>query len=78
MEEGLLEPEGRPFWPHLSVARVRGRVDLGRLPPLPPAGTERMFAVRVALYRSELRTQGSHYRSLAAIDLPPQAADEVI
>jgi len=78
IEAGLYEPERRPFWPHLSVARVRGRVDLGRLPPLPREATERLFAVRVALYRSELRTQGALYRSLAAIDLPPQAADEVI
>jgi 2'-5' RNA ligase len=78
VEEGLLAPEGRPFWPHLSVGRVRGRVDLGRLPPLPRAATEHLFAVRVALYRSELRTQGSHYESLAAIDLPPPAANEVI
>lgn len=77
-EAGLYEPERRAFWPHLSVARVRGRVDLGRLPPLPPEATERLFAVRLALYRSELRTQGSRYRTLAAIDLPPQAADEVI
>lgn len=77
-EAGLFEPETRLYWPHLSIARLRGRAALGRLPPLIPEGLGTANAVRVALYRSQLRTQGARYRSLAAIDLPQKAADEVI
>jgi len=66
----------RPFRPHLSVARVRGDPRGGRvreavagLPPL--AGPGHTFdAVRVALYRSQLRSQGARYSVLADVDLP--------
>ncbi len=74
----LHEPEGRPFWPHLTVARVRpeGR---GSKRPMrvaePPAalpetvGRTRVRAVRVALYRSELKPQGAKYTPLAHVEL---------
>jgi RNA 2',3'-cyclic 3'-phosphodiesterase len=77
--ERLHEPEGRPFWPHLTVARVRPE---GRGPKRPrpvddPPGSlpeevrERTFdSVRVSLYRSELRPQGAQYTPLAHVDLP--------
>ena len=83
---GLIAPDRRPFRPHLSVARIRGdppgrrraREVLTGLPPLaepsaPPAstGTGHTFdAVRVALYRSELRSQGARYSVLADVELP--------
>jgi 2'-5' RNA ligase len=73
----LYEPEKRPFWPHVTVARVRperrgsrkpARVDVppGRLPDhlLEPFG-----AVRLRLYRSILRPQGAEYVPLASTDL---------
>ncbi len=79
------EPEKRGFWPHVTVARVRserlapqpgerrgkGRPRrVKRAPsPLPPALTEPFGAVRVALYRSNLRPQGAEYVSLAGVDL---------
>jgi 2'-5' RNA ligase len=75
---GLLEPPERPFWPHLSVARVRrgtldgraGRAEIAGLPP-PPAEAIRGFdAVRVALYRSELRPNGASYTPMADVYLP--------
>jgi 2'-5' RNA ligase len=80
--EGLYEPEKRPFWPHLTVARVRpegrGRDskrprEVGRRPvPLPEADWRtHVRAVRVALYRSELKPQGAHYTPLAHVDLSP-------
>ena len=84
---GAHEPEDRPFWPHVSVLRVRGGALKGaagrslvqQLPPLPDAATEPFGAVRVALYRSQLRSQGACYSALADVDLPPdEAADEVI
>jgi 2'-5' RNA ligase len=78
--ERLHEPEKRPFWPHLTVARVRpeGRgskrpMRVSELPgPLPERTRERTFAsVRVSLYRSELKPQGAHYTPLAHVDLSP-------
>ena len=38
--------------------------------PLPAALTEPFGAVRVALYRSDLKPQGAEYVSLAGVDLP--------
>lgn len=90
--ERLYEPEKRPFWPHLTVARVRSE----RRPPakgqrrgrgrpkrvekrpgaIPKALTEPFGAVRVALYRSNLKPQGAEYVRLGGVDLPsPEARD---
>ena len=74
----LYEPEKRPFWPHLTMAKVRPergtrkprRVE--RAPgELPPALVHTFDSVRVALYRSNLRPEGAQYVSLASLDLPP-------
>jgi RNA 2',3'-cyclic 3'-phosphodiesterase len=74
----LYEPEKRPFWPHLTVAKVRPergtrrsrRVE--RQPgELPQALVHTFGSVRVALYRSNLRPEGAQYVSLASLDLPP-------
>jgi RNA 2',3'-cyclic 3'-phosphodiesterase len=84
--ERFYEPEKRPFWPHLTVARVRSE----RLPPakgqrrgrgrpkrvdkrpgaLPDALTDPFGGVRVALYRSNLKPQGAEYVRLGGVDLP--------
>lgn len=84
--EGFYEPEKRGFWPHVTVARVRSerlapdpgqRRGKGRprrvkdLPaPLPKRLTKPFGAVRVALYRSNLRPQGAEYVRLGGVDLP--------
>ena len=77
--ERLHESEKRPFWPHLTVARVRpeGRGSKRPRPVDHPPGSlpegmrERTFdSVRVSLYRSELRPQGAQYTPLAHVDLP--------
>jgi RNA 2',3'-cyclic 3'-phosphodiesterase len=83
---GLYEPERRPFWSHVTIARVRserspaggGRRRRGRPmrtsaspPPLPQRLSEPFGAVRVTVYRSILRAQGATYASLASTDLPP-------
>ena len=68
---GLYEPERRAFWPHVTVFRARRRAGRIRAPEPAPAGlTEPFGAVRVALYRSNLRPQGASYSRLAAIQLP--------
>jgi len=75
---GLYRPEKRPFWPHLTVARVRpeerGSKRPARVgaPPedLPAALLEPFRAVRLALYRSHLRPSGAEYVSLANVELP--------
>jgi 2'-5' RNA ligase len=82
----LYEPEKRSFWPHVTVARVRSeRLPPGRgerrgrgrprrviKPPsrLPQALTEPFGAVRIALYRSNLKPQGAEYVRLHGVDLP--------
>jgi 2'-5' RNA ligase len=72
------EPEKRPFWPHLTVARVRpekrgakkpARV-LNPLGPLPEGLLKPFFCRRVRLYRSHLRPQGAEYVPLAELELP--------
>jgi 2'-5' RNA ligase len=84
--ERFYEPEKRGFWPHVTVARVRserlapergerrgkGRPRRVKRPPapLPAALTEPFDAVRIALYRSDLKPQGAEYVPLAGVDLP--------
>ena len=88
-EARLYKPEKRPFWPHVTVARVRSertapkkgeRKGKGRPrrvadPPgaLPATLTEQTFAVRLRLYRSNLKPTGAEYEALAGLDLPPAA-----
>jgi len=85
--ERFYEPEKRPFWPHVTAARVRperGAKDgSGRRRRAAPRAVERapgrlpasllepFFGVRVRLYRSHLRRAGAEYASLADFDLPP-------
>jgi RNA 2',3'-cyclic 3'-phosphodiesterase len=66
VEARLYEPEKRPFWPHVTVARVR-REERGSKRP----GLLRPFGgVRMTLYRSELQPQGAQYTPLAQVELP--------
>ena len=60
-------PEKRPFWPHMTLARVKrgrhaGTLEAANLPGAFEAG-------RVTLYRSTLRPQGAVYDALAQLDL---------
>jgi RNA 2',3'-cyclic 3'-phosphodiesterase len=82
----LYEPERRPFWSHVTIARVRperapagsGRRRRARPmrtsappPPLPERLLEPFGSVRLTTYRSILRAQGAAYVPLASTDLPP-------
>jgi RNA 2',3'-cyclic 3'-phosphodiesterase len=72
---GWYTPEKRPFWPHLTLARVK-RAER-RVPPLPdepPPPREPFEAPVVTLYRSTLRPQGALYEPLART-LPVDAGD---
>ena len=77
--EQVYKPEKRPFWPHLTVARVRPEGKGSKRPrrvesppgPLPEGVRERTFdSVRISLYLSQLRPQGAQYTPLAHVDLP--------
>jgi 2'-5' RNA ligase len=78
LADRLYEPEKRPFWPHLTLARVRpeGRgsrrpMRVEKAPGLLPATlSEPFYGVRMTLYRSELKPQGARYVPLAQIELP--------
>jgi 2'-5' RNA ligase len=79
VEGRFYEPEKRPFWPHLTVARVKPEKRGGRKPalverapgPLPEQLFRPFSALRLTLYRSHLRPQGAEYIPLAAKDLKP-------
>jgi 2'-5' RNA ligase len=69
--------ERRRYRPHLSVARVRGHPSrrgaeaaVAGLASFGGPGGHTFDAVRVALYRSELRSQGARYSLLADVELP--------
>ena len=76
--EGFYEPEKRPFWPHVTVARVRPEARGSKRPAvvsdppamLPEGLSEAFLAVRMALYRSVLKPTGAEYVPLAQVELP--------
>jgi 2'-5' RNA ligase len=84
--ERVYEREERPFWPHVTIARVRAEGRGSRRPmrvevPSGPAPTERtgwFDGVRISLYRSELQSRGARYVPLAQVELPTTGGSEVI
>ena len=65
---GWYEPETRPFWPHITVARVRANERPPRVAADPPPVAS--FAARdVVLYRSKLGRGGAEYQALARLRL---------
>ncbi len=78
VEAGLYQPEKRPFWPHVTVARVRPEARGSRRPAVvsePPGAipaelSEPRISVRMTLYRSVLQPTGAHYVPLAQVELP--------
>ncbi len=65
----LYEPEARAFWPHVTLARVRGRSRLGHVNATPPATPFR--APGLTLYRSDLHPSGARYVALERLELGP-------
>ena len=78
VEAGFYEPEKRPFWPHVTVARVRPEARGSRRPavvseppgPIPEGLMEPRTSVRMTLYRSVLQPSGARYVPLAQVELP--------
>ena len=79
------EPEKRPFWPHLTVARVRPERRGSRKPavvernpgPLPEHTFLRPIPlVRLVLFRSHLRREGALYEPMAELELPTGESKE--
>lgn len=73
----LYKPEKRPFWPHVTVARVKSEGGGSKRPKkvltqpggLPQALLQPTRCVRMTLYRSELQPQGAQYTPLAQVEL---------
>jgi 2'-5' RNA ligase len=64
-----LEPEARPFQPHLTLARARPR-DGAALPPLPkPPELPPWRAEELILYSSHLGRTGAVYEALRELSL---------
>lgn len=62
---GWYRPERRPFWPHVTLARVRrGERRVPGLPDTSPP-SDPLTASELTLYRSTLRPQGALYEPLA-------------
>jgi len=63
---GWYTPEKRPFWPHITLARVkRGERRVPAPPAEPPPPAEAFDTPVLSLYRSTLRPQGALYEPLA-------------
>ncbi len=81
---GFYEPEKRPFWPHLTMARVRPEAPGGRKPALirtqPHPLPEHMFRffrpTRLVLFKSHLRRTGAEYEAMAELELPTANEDQ--
>lgn len=77
-DAGFYEAEKRPFWPHVTVARVRSEGRGSRRPAivseppgkLPAGMSEARICRRMTLYRSELQPTGARYVPLAQVQLP--------
>lgn len=67
-DAGLYEPERRPFWPHVTVARARrgARVEV---PASPGPALEPFAAPALTLYRSDTLLLGARYTALERVDL---------
>lgn len=66
---GWYEPEKRPFWPHVTVARVRAHARAPRIEAEPPAAGA-FRAPELVLYRSRLSRAGADYEAVSRLRLP--------
>jgi 2'-5' RNA ligase len=84
VEAGFYEPEKRPFWPHLTVARVKAEAPKSRKPaqittephPLPEHVFRFFRPTRLVLFKSHLRRSGAEYEAMAELELPTDGDDQ--
>jgi 2'-5' RNA ligase len=70
---GFYEPERRPFWPHVTFARVRGRAG-GRVGTIDLDPPDVAFTARhVTLYHSHLSPRGARYEPVERCALAPRS-----
>jgi 2'-5' RNA ligase len=69
MEHCGFPREQRPFMPHVTLARNKGRIRLGSLQPGDPAFMQTFEASEFCLYQSFTRPEGSQYQVLKAFPL---------
>lgn len=67
-EADLHEPDERPFWPHVTLARVRRGAKAAPLAGEPPM-LEPFTAGVVTLYRSDPSRSGARYTALERLEL---------
>lgn len=74
----LFKPEKRPFWPHVTVARVKSASRGSKRPAQVSKPPRRLSTpllepnykgIRARLYRSELNPMGARYTPLAQVEL---------
>jgi 2'-5' RNA ligase len=65
---GMYDPEKRPFWPHVTLARLKrgARAPRLELPRVPAALAASFTASRVTLFKSTLKPSGAVYEPLAS------------
>jgi len=63
------KPEKRPFWPHVTLARVKRRVRRAPAIEADAPGLGRFGADTVTLYRSILRREGAVYEPIERLAL---------
>jgi 2'-5' RNA ligase len=69
---GFYKPEKRPFWPHVTFARVRRGVR--QVEPVEVAPPSLSFSARhVTLYRSHPSPRGARYEALERCSLEPRS-----
>lgn len=68
-----VSPEGRPYVPHVTLARVREKVELGALrraiAELPSAEFGVSVPVKHLLYKSEATERGSEYKVIGEFEI---------
>jgi 2'-5' RNA ligase len=80
--ERLYKPEKRPFWPHLTVARVKPEKRGSRKPAMveePPGPLRtgvRFRPTRLVVFRSHLKPSGAEYEPVAELELPTAGTRE--
>ena len=65
--ERLYRPETRPFWPHITLARVKRNRPAPALGDPAPPPDEAFEAAEVVLYRSHLGPAGARYEPLVRV-----------